>query len=267
MMSSNIKLLSCVLISTIGLFGCNKANVWSYSERIDEVRSNKIYLASIPSNNNDLEIVLEQKPQEAPNVKLSLNNNEYSCNTSCYAVIKVGNNEQQTLKLSSSSKNTAFIQDKEVARALTKSLEKANSMTIELPLQNNKQQFTFTLPPLKLAKFTPEEIKKANKNGADALVGFVKMWDSKLDVVSSTPRIGLLPVVLDLQKTSKEIDAIEVSDCLAPAKEAHKIYMQERINLIIQFMNGNDNVTEYEGLNKGDKSILEYSLIMLRCTK
>ena len=110
-------------------------------------------------------------------------------------------------------------------------------------------------------------IKKANKNGADALVGFVKMWDSKLDVVSSTPRIGLLPVVLDLQKTSKEIDAIEVSDCLAPAKEAHKIYMQERINLIIQFMNGNDNVTEYEGLNKGDKSILEYSLIMLRCTK
>lgn len=43
--------------------------------------------------------------------------------------------------------------------------------------------------------------------------------------------------------------------------------MQERINLIIQFMNGNDNVTEYEGLNKGDKSILEYSLIMLRCTK
>ena len=40
-----------------------------------------------------------------------------------------------------------------------------------------------------------------------------------------------------------------------------------KINLIIQFMNGNDNVTEYEGLNKGDKSILEYSLIMLRCTK
>ncbi len=74
-------------------------------------------------------------------------------------------------------------------------------------------------------------------------------------------------VLAILQKTSKEIDAIEVSDCLAPAKEAHKIYMQERINLIIQFMNGNDNVTEYEGLNKGDKSILEYSLIMLRCTK
>lgn len=267
MMPSNIKLLSCVLISTIGLFGCNKENVWSYSEKIDEVRSNKIYLASIPSNNNDIEILLEQKPQEAPNVKLSLNNNEYSCNTNCYAVIKVDNNEPQTLKLSSSSKNTAFIQDKEVARALVKSLEKANSMTLELPLKNNKEQFTFNLPPLKLATFTPEEIKKANKNGADALITFVKMWDSKLEVVYSTPRIGLLPVILDLQKTSKEIDAIEVSDCLAPAKEAYKIYMQERINSTIQFMNGNDNVTEYEGLNKGDESILEYATIKYECTE
>ena len=266
-MSSNIKLLSCFLMTTIGLFGCNKENVWSYSERVDEVRSNKIYLASIQSNDNDLEIVLEQKPQEAPNIKLSLHNNEYSCNTSCYAVIKVGNNEPQTLKLSLSSKNTAFIQDKEIARALTKSLEKAKSMTIELPLQNTKQQFTFTLPLLKLATFTPEEIKKANKNGADALAEFVKMWDSKLDVVYSTPRIWLPPVVLDLQKTSKEIDDIEVSDCLAPAKEAHKIYMQERINSTIEFINGKDNATEYKGLNKGDKSILEYSTIMLDCTK
>lgn len=266
-MPSNIKLLSCILISTIGLFGCNKKNVWSYSEKVDEVRSNKIYLASILSNNNDVEILLEQKPQEAPNIKLSLNNNEYSCNTNCYAVIKIDNNEPQTFKLSSSSKNTAFIQDKDFARALVKSLEKANSMTIELPLKNNKQQFMFTLPPLKLATFTPEEIKKANKNGLDALVRFVKTWDSELNVVYSTPRFALFPVILDLQKTSKEIDGIEVSDCLTPAKEAYKAYMQDRINTTIQFMNGNDNVTNYKGLNKGDKSILEYVKIKHKCSE
>ena len=167
--------------------------------------------------------------------------------------------------MSKISDNITVIKDKEVARKLTQSLAISKQMLIEIPLQNNqKQQFQFTLPPLKLATYTDKEINKAKRKGFNELDSFINAWDLKLKVVHSTPRIALLPVVLDLKETRNNLDVIEVSDCLLPAKKSLGEYMDLRIESVINFINEKDNAST---ITKGDKAIIDYVIVTNQCIK
>lgn len=255
--------LFIVLTSILVLSSCNKTNVWNYSEKPDEIRNSKSYIASLKSNNNELEITVEQRPQEPPTIKLILTNEEYRCGTTCYALIKLGNETPQTIQLYEESNKITALKQQEVARKITESLKRTNSFIIEIPLKNNeKQQFKFTSVTLKPATFSNEEIKMAKSKGGDALDAFVKMWDKKLEVANETPRISLIPVLLELQEKSKEIDKIEVSDCLLTAKEAHKTYMKERINAIMDFIRDGNSIYPSK---KGDIAILDYEMNKHNC--
>lgn len=262
-----MKSLFIFCISAFILSGCIKQNTWVYSEKKDEVRNIKVYLASLKSDHDDLEIVIEYPAQEPPTIRLNLSDKTYSCNDFCYAFIKFDNHDPESVKLSKVSDQVVVIQDKDVARKITESLTRAKNTIIEVPLKgSNKQQLKFSSPSLKLEEYSYEEIKKAKSKGGDALSEFVKMWDDKYQLVYSTPRIFLVPIVSELQELKKDIEEIEVSDCLLPAKEAHKKYMEARLATTTNFVRNGVNTPSTPELIEGDESILTYARIYSDCT-
>lgn len=64
-------------------------------------------------------------------------------------------------------------------------------------------------------------------------------WFDGLQVASSTPKIAMGSHVSNLQMIRRDLDNIEVSDCLLPAKLVFSEDMRVTINGFLEFMRGN----------------------------
>lgn len=106
--------------------------------------------------------------------------------------------------------------------------------------------------------------------GAEQLSSIESRWDDAVSLAGSTPRIQLAVPVSKLQELKNELNTLEVSDCLAPAKGKFNKYMDNHIQLFLGFMQDSDfeyspKINEYK--NENEKLIKEYFKIKSECTK
>ena len=73
--------------------------------------------------------------------------------------------------------------------------------------------------------------------------------------------------VSNLQELKNDLNATEVSDCLAPAKGKFSKYMDNNIQLFLDFMRDADNDSSYKYKTENEKLITEYFKIKEECTK
>lgn len=102
---------------------------------------------------------------------------------------------------------------------------------------------------------------EANDKGADQLNTIENRWDDAHTLASSTARIALATPVSELQNIKRDLDKLEVSKCLTPAKEALSSYMNSNIANFLSFMADSDS-TDFNP----NKKIIEYFSIKTKCT-
>jgi hypothetical protein len=61
-------------------------------------------------------------------------------------------------------------------------------------------------------------------------------WSDGVDVASATGRIALSPQVANLQSVRRDLEALEVSACLKPAKVSYVNHMNYVISSFLRFM-------------------------------
>lgn len=78
-----------------------------------------------------------------------------------------------------------------------------------------------------------------------ALAAIERRWHDTLEVASRTPRIGLAPVVTDLQAQRREAEVAVLGECLDRLKPALATRMRLEIDGYLDFMEGdNGNFSE-----------------------
>lgn len=103
--------------------------------------------------------------------------------------------------------------------------------------------------------------------GVEQLNSIESRWDDAISLASSTPRIQLANSVSALQDIKNELNTIEVSDCLAPAKGKFSKYMDNNIQVFLDFMRDSDSSSAYKIKAENDQLIQEYFEIKQECTK
>lgn len=106
-----------------------------------------------------------------------------------------------------------------------------------------------------------------NDKGVEQLNSIESRWDDAISLASSTPRIQLANSVSKLQELKNDLNATEVSDCLAPAKGKFSKYMDNNIQLFLDFMRDSDSNSSYKYETENKKLIKEYFKIKEECTK
>ena len=106
-----------------------------------------------------------------------------------------------------------------------------------------------------------------NDKGVEQLNSIESRWDDAISLAGSTPRIQLANSVSNLQELKNELNATEVSDCLAPAKGKFSKYMDNNIQVFLDFMRDVDNDSSYKYKTENEKLITEYFKIKEECTK
>lgn len=102
---------------------------------------------------------------------------------------------------------------------------------------------------------------EANDKGVDQLNAIESRWDDAHTLASSTARIALATPVGELQNVKRDLEKLEVSECLIPAKEALSSYMDSRISNFLNFMSETEST--YFEINP---KIIEYFSIKNKCT-
>ena len=105
-----------------------------------------------------------------------------------------------------------------------------------------------------------------NDKGIEQLNSIESQWDDAISLAGSTPRIQLANSVSNLQKLKNDLNATEVSDCLAPAKGKFSKYMDNNIQLFLDFMRDADNDSSYKYKSENNRLIKEYFKIKKECT-
>lgn len=101
---------------------------------------------------------------------------------------------------------------------------------------------------------------EAKDKGIDQLNAIEINWDDAHALASSTSRIALAAPVSELQNIRRDLEKLEVSECLIPAKEALISYMDSNIANFLKFM-ANDDSINFDSNTK----IVEYFSIKTKC--
>ena len=101
---------------------------------------------------------------------------------------------------------------------------------------------------------------EANDKGVDQLNAIERRWDDAHTLASSTARIALATPVSELQNVKRDLEKLEVSECLIPAKEALSSYMNSNIANFLSFMADADSIN-FDSNTK----IVEYFSIKNKC--
>lgn len=86
---------------------------------------------------------------------------------------------------------------------------------------------------------------ESKDKGADKLSEIEKRWDDANNLAAATSRIALPTPIANLQNIKNQLDAIEVSECLTPAKKALYEAMDLNIDSFLMFMRNDGNETDY----------------------
>ncbi len=101
---------------------------------------------------------------------------------------------------------------------------------------------------------------EAKDKGVDQLNAIENRWDDAHKLASSTARIALATPISELQNVKRDLERLEVSECLTPAKEALSSYMNSNIANFLSFMANSDS-TNFNS----NKQIIEYFSIKTKC--
>jgi hypothetical protein len=101
---------------------------------------------------------------------------------------------------------------------------------------------------------------EANDKGVEQLNAIESRWDDAHTLASSTARIALATPVGELQNVKRDLEKLEVSECLIPAKEALSSYMNSNIANFLSFMADAD-YTNFDA----NKRIVDYFEIKAKC--
>jgi hypothetical protein len=101
---------------------------------------------------------------------------------------------------------------------------------------------------------------EANDKGVDQLNSIENRWDDAHKLASSTARIALATPIGELQNVKRDLEKLEVSECLIPAKEALSSYMNSNIANFLSFMADADSIN-FDSNTK----IVEYFSIKTKC--
>ena len=123
-------------------------------------------------------------------------------------------------------------------------------------------KFNFILPVLICSTLLVgcNNLFEAKDKGVEDLTKIENRWVDTYDLASSTSRIALATPVSQLQEVKRDLLAVEVSECLTPAKEALSAYMDMHIKNFLYFM-ANQNISSSESNPK----LVEYFAIKTKC--
>ncbi len=126
----------------------------------------------------------------------------------------------------------------------------------------HSMKFNFILPVLICSTLLVgcNNLFEAKDKGVEDLTKIENRWVDTYDLASSTSRIALATPVSQLQEVKRDLLAVEVSECLTPAKEALSAYMDMYIKNFLYFM-ANQNISSSESNPK----LVEYFAIKTKC--
>ena len=101
---------------------------------------------------------------------------------------------------------------------------------------------------------------EAKDKGFKQLNTIENRWVDTFALASSTSRVALVTPVSQLQNIKHDLQSIELSECLNPAREALNSYMDMHINNFLKFM-ANENIGEL----KSNTKLVEYLAIKTKC--
>lgn len=117
--------------------------------------------------------------------------------------------------------------------------------------------------------YQKSEEKKYNVESYTQLENLAMKFEDKINIAESTPRIGLGAALNDLATIKSEVSALQVSDCLAPAKASLSDYVAARLGFMSDFAAEKidvDNPESYQYyIENAQTSLSEYQTNMQEC--
>jgi len=108
---------------------------------------------------------------------------------------------------------------------------------------------------------------EAKDKGIDQLNNIEQRWIDTSTLISSTSRIALAPQVANLQEMKRDLNVIEVSECLTPAKNELNEYMEMEIDVYLKFMA--DELSDSYTVSQKKKmleKVTNYRTLKSKCT-
>jgi hypothetical protein len=108
---------------------------------------------------------------------------------------------------------------------------------------------------------------EAKDKGIDQLNNIEQRWIDTSTLISSTSRIALAPQVANLQEMKRDLNVIEVSECLTPAKNELNEYMEMEIDIYLKFMA--DELSDSYAASQKKKmleKVTNYRTLKSKCT-
>lgn len=108
---------------------------------------------------------------------------------------------------------------------------------------------------------------EAKDKGIDQLNNIEQRWIDTSTLISSTSRIALAPQVANLQEMKRDLNVIEVSECLTPAKNELNEYMEMEIDVYLKFMA--DELSDSYAASQKKKmleKVTNYRTLKSKCT-
>jgi len=108
---------------------------------------------------------------------------------------------------------------------------------------------------------------EAKNKGMEQLDSIEQRWIDMSTLISSTSRIALAPQIANLQEMKRDLNAIEVSECLTPAKIELSEYMEMEIDIYLKFMA--DELSDSYAASQKKKmleKVTNYRTLKSKCT-
>lgn len=117
--------------------------------------------------------------------------------------------------------------------------------------------------------YQKSEEKKYNAESYRQLENLATKFDDKINIAESTPRIGLGSALNDLATIKSEVSALQVSECLLPAKASLSNYVTAKLGFMSDFAADKIDVNNSESyqyyINNAQVSQSEYTENMQDC--
>lgn len=139
----------------------------------------------------------------------------------------------------------------------------------QAPLNQGMQTASTTATSASMVASKEVEVKLANYEEVDkAKLQDIKVrWESTRTLANSTARIALAPIVRDLQAERQELEKLNVTKCLTPAKDKLLTAMKINEESFLAFMNDADlgKLVAQIKVEDVQKNIDDYTRISSMC--
>ena len=142
-------------------------------------------------------------------------------------------------------------------------------ITSQTPLNQGIQTVSTTTTSASIVASKEVEVKLTNYEEVDkAKLQDIKVrWESTRTLANSTARIALAPIVRDLQAEKQELEKLNVTKCLTPAKDKLLTAMKINEESFLAFMNDADlgKLVAQIKVKDMQKNIDDYTRISSMC--